>query len=67
MFQPGNAIRIGIDISLDKTPNENIINMFDHLAIQEIQLSIVNNKIKYILYINIHFIKIVYFFILTGV
>jgi len=43
VFQPGNAIQIGIDISLDKRPNEEIIIMFDHLANQEIQLSIVNN------------------------
>jgi len=43
MFQPGNAIQIGIDISLDKTPNEEIINMFNHLATHEIQLSIVKN------------------------
>ncbi|KAE9541012.1 hypothetical protein AGLY_004257 [Aphis glycines] len=42
--QPGNAIRIGIDISLDKTPNEEIINMFDHLATHEIQLSMEYNE-----------------------
>lgn len=42
--QPGNAIQIGIDISLDKTPNEKIIYMFDHLAKQEIQLSIEYNE-----------------------
>jgi len=43
MFQPGNAVQIGIDISLDKIPNEEIIQMFDQLATQETQLSIVNN------------------------
>ncbi|XP_050057688.1 uncharacterized protein LOC114129948 isoform X1 [Aphis gossypii] len=42
--QPGNAIQIGIDISLDKTPNEEIINMFDHLATHEIQLSMEFNE-----------------------
>ncbi|KAE9525099.1 hypothetical protein AGLY_014513 [Aphis glycines] len=42
--QPGNAIQIGIDISLDKRPNEEIINMFDHLANQEIQLLIEYNE-----------------------
>ncbi|XP_060853511.1 uncharacterized protein LOC132931636 isoform X2 [Rhopalosiphum padi] len=41
---PGNAVQIGIDISLDKIPNEEIIQMFDQLATQETQLSIEYNK-----------------------
>jgi len=42
IFQPERAIQIGINISPDKSPSDEIMLMFDDLARQQIQLSVVN-------------------------